>query len=255
MKDLFFQSLGIGLLFLAVFFGFRTKQAIGSRRMNSFEAKYGGGSFMVFLKTSTMTVIWGMLCFASVFGGGAAFNQLETKTDQGGSSQTGAAPAASSTAPNAIPVSPPLSVPELTSKAEATNEAPTPKADQTKENPSLVSSPAEGKVNSDENAKENPSETTFAAIEVTKPLLTLPQATQKSPEQIPGLWSPAMTLATDKTNVRAEGSVEAPVLRQLMPSVPILVSTTDSDWWQIRLDSNSGVLGWVRKDRVALKAH
>lgn len=64
-----------------------------------------------------------------------------------------------------------------------------------------------------------------------------------------------MALATDKTNVRAETSVEAPVLRRLRPSEPILVRTTDSDWWQIRLDSNSAVIGWVRKDRVVLNAN
>ena len=51
--------------FLALFFGFKTKQAAGAAEMNELSTSIGRGSFGVGVKSFIMRFVWGVLCLGA----------------------------------------------------------------------------------------------------------------------------------------------------------------------------------------------
>jgi hypothetical protein len=68
MESIEFFGAAAVLVFFTVYFGFKFKQAAGLYRRNGINVKYGGGSFIVGIKSGVMTWVWGALCVAAGFG-------------------------------------------------------------------------------------------------------------------------------------------------------------------------------------------
>jgi len=58
MSSTMFIVLGVVLLFVAHYFGFRQRQSEGRARWNNVCARYGGGSYFEGLKSGCLTIVF-----------------------------------------------------------------------------------------------------------------------------------------------------------------------------------------------------
>lgn len=62
-------------------------------------------------------------------------------------------------------------------------------------------------------------------------------------------WKRARTVSKGKTNIRASGSLEAAIVTQLPPGMPVQVEAASGDWWHVKPRSGNAFEGYVRRDR------
>ena len=125
-------------------------------------------------------------------------------------------PAAAPPATSA-PVSTP---PPASTPAPASAPAPAPPLAQTKTRPATVAKPAAG-------------------------------PTPPAPVELP--WKNARTIGSGRTNVRANPTLDSPVVTQLDPGALVSVQATDTEWWKARPRSGAGFAGYIRQDRLSFQ--
>lgn len=64
-----------------------------------------------------------------------------------------------------------------------------------------------------------------------------------------GAWKRARTISKGKTNIRASGNLQAALVTQLPPGMPVLVEPGAGDWWRVKPRSGSAYEGYIRRDR------
>lgn len=92
-----YSALSLFLGILALFFGFKAKQANGAWRMNDKLTRLGSGSFFTGIKATAMVIVWGTLCLGAVVGALGAFGYIDKVKSQAASERAAESQAASST--------------------------------------------------------------------------------------------------------------------------------------------------------------
>ena len=63
-------------------------------------------------------------------------------------------------------------------------------------------------------------------------------------------WRNARTVAQGRTNVRASPRLDAPVVVQVFPGMPILAQSTGTEWLKVKPRSGTPFSGYIRQDRL-----
>jgi hypothetical protein len=103
-------------------------------------------------------------------------------------------------------------------------------------------------------APPKPTVAAAPAARPTPPPLPPPAPVASAPA--PGAvapWQEARTTATGQTHVRADASVQSPIVTTLYPGSVILVQRTGSDWWRVKMSGNGAPQGYIREDRLVIK--
>lgn len=94
-----------------------------------------------------------------------------------------------------------------------------------------------------------PAKPLVTAVPVVKPAAPPPPA----PVQAAGYsWEVARVTSDGKTNMRAQPTLQSPILVQLDPGAVVLVQKTATDWWRAK-SAGGKFEGFIREDRLVLK--
>ena len=83
------------------------------------------------------------------------------------------------------------------------------------------------------------------------PKASPPVMVQAANAQAP--WKGARTVSQGRTNVRASPKIDAPVVTQLYPGMPLLAQRAEGPWLRVKPRSGASFSGWIREDRLVFE--
>lgn len=66
-------------------------------------------------------------------------------------------------------------------------------------------------------------------------------------------WKSARTVSQGRTNVRASPKIDAPIVTQLYPGMPVLAQRAGGEWLKVKPRSGAAFGGWIREDRLVFE--
>ena len=66
-------------------------------------------------------------------------------------------------------------------------------------------------------------------------------------------WKGARTVSQGRTNVRAAPKIDAPLVTQLSPGMPLLAQRVGGEWLKVKPRNGNAFSGWIREDRLVFE--